>query len=160
MVKENLHAIAALATDLGRTSVVVHTIKTVNAKPFRHKLRPVPFAIRQHLEQEVEKLLAIGAISEADPGACPYASRTVTTPKKDWTIRMCVDYRDINVQTEKDAYPLPRIDQVWGTLSRALYFVFLDLLMEYHQVEVDPKDRFKTEFLSHKGLYIYNVMPF
>ena len=103
--KENLNAIAASPTDLGRTSVVVNTIKTGNAKPFRHKLRPVPFAIRQYLEQEVEKLLAIGAVSEADSGACPYASRTVTTPKKDGTIRLCVDYRDINAQTEKDAFP-------------------------------------------------------
>ena len=116
VVKENLNAFAASPTDLGRTSVVVHTIKTGNAKPFRQKLRPVPFAIRHYLEQEVEKLLAIGAVSEADPGACPYASRTVTTPKKDGTIRLCVDYRDINAQTEKDSYPLPRINQVWPTL--------------------------------------------
>ena len=129
VVTENLNAFTASPTDLGRTSVVVHTIKTGSAKPFRHKLRPVPFAIRQYLEQEVEKLLAIGAVSEADPGACPYASRTVTTPSKDGIIRLCVDYRDINAQTVKDAYPLPRIDQVWPTLSRARYFASLDLLM-------------------------------
>ena len=75
--------------------MLVHTINTGDAKPFRYKLRPDPFAIRQYLGQEVEKLLAIGAISEADPGACPYASRTVITPEKDGTIRLCVDYRHI-----------------------------------------------------------------
>ena len=122
VVKENLDAFAGSPTDLGRTSVVVHTIKTGDAKPFRHKLRPIPFARRQYLEQEVAKLLSIGAVSEADPGACPYASRTVIAPKKDGSLRMCVDYRDINAQTEKDAYPLPRIDQVWPTLSKARYF--------------------------------------
>ena len=73
---------------------------------------------------------------------------------------MCVDYRDINAQTEKDAYSLPRIDQVWPVLAKARYFASLDLLMGYHQVEVDTKDRFKTAFVTHKGLYIYNVMPF
>ena len=160
VVKKNLDAFAATPTDLGRTSVVVHTIKTGEAKPFRHKLRPIPFARRQFLEQEVEKLLAIGAISPADPGACPYASRTVIAPKKDGTLRMCVDYRDVNAQTEKDSYPLPRIDQVWPTLANARYFASLDLLMGYHQVEVDPKDRVKTAFLTHRGLYVYNVMPF
>ncbi len=118
VVKKNIDAFAASPIDLGRTSVVVHTIKTCEAKPFRRKLRPIPFARRQYLQQEVEKLLAIGAVSEADPGACPYASRTVTTPKKDGSIRMCVDYRDINAQTEKDAYPLPRIDQVWRFWQR------------------------------------------
>ena len=160
VVKEALSAFAGSSIDVGRTSVVVHTIKTGDAIPFRHKLRPVPFARRQYLEQEVEKLLAIGAISEADPGACPYASRTVITPKKDGSMRMCVDYRDLNAQTEKDSFPLPRIDQVWPTLSRARYFASLDLLMGYHQVEVDPKDRAKTAFLTHRGLYVYNVMPF
>ena len=160
VVKEALNAFAGSSIDVGRTSVVVHTIKTGDAIPFRHKLRPVPFARRQYLEQEVEKLLGIGAISEADPGACPYASRTVIAPKKDGSMRMCVDYRDLNAQTEKDSFPLPRIDQVWPTLSRAKYFASLDLLMGYHQVEMDPKDRAKTAFLTHRGLYVYNVMPF
>ncbi len=160
VVKEALSAFAGSSIDVGRTSVVVHTIKTGDAIPFRHKLRPVPFARRQYLEQEVEKLLGIGAISEADPGACPYASRTVIAPKKDGSMRMCVDYRDLNAQTEKDSFPLPRIDQVWPTLSRAKYFASLDLLMGYHQVEMDPKDRAKTAFLTHRGLYVYNVMPF
>ena len=160
VIKENLVAFAASPTELGRTSVVVHTIETNAAKPFRHKLRPIPFAQLQYLEQEVEKLLSIGAISKADPGACPYASRIVITPKKDGSVRMCVDYRDINAQTAKDAYPLPRIDQVWPVLAKARYFSSLDLLMGYHLVEVEPKDRFKTAFVTHRGLYIYNVMPF
>ena len=73
---------------------------------------------------------------------------------------MCVDYRDVNAQTEKDCFPLPRIDQVWPTLSRARYCASLGLLMGFHQVEVDPRDRAKTAFLTHRGLYIFNVMPF
>ena len=108
----------------------------------------------------MERLLAIGAISPADPGACPYASRTVLATKKDGSLRMCVDYRDLNAQTEKDAYPLPRIDGVWPTLSKAKYFASLDLLMGYHQVTMAEKDRYKTAFLTHRGLFVYNVMPF
>ena len=75
-------------------------------------------------------------------------------------MRMCVDYRDVNAQTEKDLFPLPRIDQVWPTLSHAKFFALLDLLMNLHQVEVDPSERAKTVFLTHRGLYVYNVMPF
>ena len=144
VVRSNLNAFAASPTDLGRTSVVVHTIKTGDAKPFRHKLNAVPFARRQHLEQEVEKLLSINAIFLADPGACPYASRTVIIPKKDGSMRLCVDFRDLNSQTEKDSFPLPRIDQVWPTLARARYFASFELLMGFHQVEVDQRDRVKT----------------
>ena len=86
--------------------------------------------------------------------------REVFMPKKDETLHMCVDYRDMNAQTEKDAFPLPRIDQVWPIMSGAKYFGSLDLLMGYHQVKVDPLDRAKTAFLTHRGLYIYNVMPY
>ena len=132
VVRENLDAFGASPTDLGRTSVVIHTIRTGEARPFRHKLRAIPFARRQYLEQEVERLFSVGAISPADPGACPYASRTFVTPKKDGSMRMCVDYRDVNAQTEKDSFPLPRIDQVWPTLSRVRYFASLDLLIRFH----------------------------
>ena len=123
-------------------------------------MRPIPFARRQYLEQEVVRLISVGAVSPVYPGACPYASRTVIAPKKDGSLRMCVDYRDINAQTEKDSFPLPLIKQVWPMLSKAKYFASLDLIMGYHHVEVDSKDRAKTDFLTHRGLFVYNVMPF
>ncbi len=147
-------------TDLGRTSVVIYTIKTDEARPFRHKLRVIPFARRQYHEQEVKRLMSVGAISPADSGACHYAARTVVTPNKDGTMRMCVDYRDANAQTEKNSVPLPRIDKVWATLSRARFFASVDLLMGCHEVEVDPRDRAKTAFLTHRSVYVNNVMPF
>ena len=161
IVRDCIDAFAATSNDFGRTDILRHTINTVDdAQPFKHKLRPIPYARRQFLDEEVERLLAIGAISPADPGACPYASRTVLATKKDGTLRMCVDYRDLNAQTEKDAYPLPRIDGVWPTLSKAKYFASLDLLMGYHQVSMSEKDRYKTAFITHRGLFVYNVMPF
>ena len=55
---------------------------------------------------------------------------------------------------------MPLLDQVWPTLFRARLFVSLDLLLGFHQVEVDPRDRDKTAFLTHRGVYVYNVMPF
>ena len=160
VVRENLDAFAASPTDLGRTSVVIHTIKTGEARPFRHKLRAISFARRQYLEQIVKRLMSVGAISPADPGACPYASRTVVTPRKDGTMRMCVDYRDVNAQTEKNSFPLLRIDQVLPTLSRARFFASLDLLISFHQVEVDPRDGAKTAFLTHRSVYVNNAMLF
>ena len=102
----------------------------------------------------------VGVISPADPGASLYFSRTVVTPKKGGTIKMGVDYRDVIAKTEKDSFSLPRIDQVRPTLFRARYFASLDKIMDLHQVEVNSHDRNKTAFLTHRGLYVYNVMPF
>ena len=82
-------AFAASATYLGRTSVVLNRIKmTADAKPVRHQLRAIPYVRRQFLEQDVEKLLAINAVAPANPGECPYASRTVVANTKDGTLRM------------------------------------------------------------------------
>ena len=80
VVRENLDAFAASPTDLGRNSAVIHTIITGEECFFRHKLRAIPFARQAYLEQEVKRLMSVGAISPADPGAYPYASRTVVTP--------------------------------------------------------------------------------
>lgn len=55
---------------------------------------------------------------------------------------MCVDYRDINAQTEKDSFPLPPIDQIWPMLAGSSYYASLDLLMGYRQVEVAAEDRY------------------
>ena len=160
MVRENLDAFAASSTNLEINTVMIHIIKTGEALRFRHKLRPIPFARRQYLEQVVDKLIFIGAVFPADPCACLYAYRTVCKPNKDGTLRMRIEYREMNAQTDKDAFHVPGIDHIWPILSGTKYFASLDLLIGYHEVEVDFRDRAKTAFLTHLGLYIYNVMPF
>ena len=54
----------------------------------------------------------------------------------------------------------PRIHEIFTSLHNAFCFVALDLLMVYHQIPVREQDRPKTAFITHKGLYVFNVMPF
>ena len=160
LVRRNLDAFATSPTDVGRTHLVMHKIDIGNNLPFKERVRPVPHSWREFMDQELDKLLAIGAISEANPGDCPFASRCVVVRKKDGTFRLCVDYRRLNAITVKDSYPLPRIDEILSSLGKARVFASLDLLMGYHEVEVDPRDRAKTAFVTHRGLFVFNVMPF
>lgn len=74
--------------------------------------------------------------------------------------RFCVDYRRLNSVTVKDAYPLPGADELFDSLAGAKYFCTLDLASGYWQVVMQPEDRPKTAFASHKGLYEFTVMPF
>ena len=69
-------------------------------------------------------------------------------------------YRLLNRVTKKDAYPLPRIDDSLDALSGSELFSTLDLASGYWQVEVDPRDREKTAFTTHQGLFEFKVMPF
>ena len=59
-----------------------------------------------------------------------------------------------------DAYPLPRIEDILTGLCKAKYFVYLDLLMGYHQISVKQADWPKTAFITHRGLFMFNRMPF
>ena len=99
----------------------------------------------------------MGAI---EPSFSPFASPTILVKKKDGTMRLCIDYRKLNSITKKDAHPLPRIEDIFDTLSGSKFFSTLDLAMGYHQVEVYPDDREKTAFSTPFGLFQYNVMPF
>src|SRR5436190_19763325 len=90
----------------------------------------------------------------------PWASPVVIVDKKDSTQRFCVDYRGLNKITKIDRYPLPRIDELLETFRTANWFTTLDLASGYWQVEMNEADKEKTAFITHKGLYEFNVMPF
>ena len=80
--------------------------------------------------------------------------------KKDDTLRMCVDYRPLNVVTVKNKYPLPRIDTLFDQLAGAKVFSKINLRSGYHQIKIKPHDIPKTVFSTRYGLYEYLVMSF
>ena len=100
-------------------------------------------AKRQLEEAEVEKMLRQGVIS---PSSSPWASPTVLITKKDGKTRFCVDYRELNQVTVKDAYPLPRVEDCIDNLEGAQWFCTMDVQSGFWQVELDPKDKEKTSF--------------
>ena len=89
----------------------------------------------------------------------PYAAPVVLVRKKDGSLRLCVDYRRLNLKTVGDAYPLPRIQESLDALVGAQYFSTLDLASGYHQISMDPRDQHKTAFTTPFGLYEYTRIP-
>lgn len=89
----------------------------------------------------------------AEPETTEWASPTVFVHKKDGCIRFCVDYRRLNVVTEKDDYLIARMDKCLDSLSETGVLSNLDASPENRQVETDDKNVYKTSFLTYHGLF-------
>lgn len=143
--------------DVGCTKLITHEIPLLDSAPVRQPYRRIPpaqyEAVRAHIQQLVDSQVARESSS-------PYSSPIVVVQKKDGNIRLCVDYRQLNAKTHRDAYPLPRIDESLDALTGARWFSTLDLASGYNQVEMAEHDRKKTAFCTPFGLFEFNRMPF
>jgi hypothetical protein len=142
---------------ISQTDYANHYIDVGSSNPVSSRPRRIPIGMKDIVEEEIEKMLRDKIIG---PSESPWASPIVLVKKKDGTIRFCVDYREINEVTKKDAYPLPRIDDYLDSFHGMDTFCVLDLASGYWQVKMAQMDRCKTAFTSHRGLYQFNVMPF
>ena len=90
----------------------------------------------------------------------PYASPIVIVKKKNGKIRLCCDFRKINEITVIDREPLPNPEDLINEISSATIFSHLDCTRGFYQIKMENSSKQYTAFVTHEGLYEWNVMPF
>jgi hypothetical protein len=94
------------------------------------------------------------------PSLSPWGETTLFVKNKDGTLRLCIDYRQLNKTTIKKTYPLPRIDDLFDQLRGASILSKIDLRFGYLQVQIKDEDIHKTTFRTRYGHYEFVVVPF
>ena len=118
--------------------------------------RMAPVELRE-LKLQLQDLLDKGFIR---PSVSPWGAPVLFVKKKDGSLRLCIDYRELNKVIVKNKYPLPRIDDLFDQLQGASVFSKIDLRSGYHQLKVKKDDILKTAFRTRYGHYEFLVMPF
>ena len=131
-------------------------IRTGDHPPIYSKQYSASSKDQQIKTQETQKLLERGQIEES---TSPWSSPVVLVKKKDKTMRFCIDYRRLNAITTKDAFPLPRIDEIFDQLTDAKYYTKFDFKSGYFQVPLSKEDRAKTAFSTRDNHYQFTVLP-
>ena len=111
----------------------------------------------QELRVQLQGLLDKGFIK---PSTSPWGAPVLFAKKKGKTLRLCIDYRQLNRVTIKNRYPLPRIDDLFDQLRGVRVYSKIDLRTGYHQLRVRDTDIPKTAFRTRYGHFEFTVMPF
>ena len=129
--------------DLGKTSIVKHSIKLNDPKPFKEHYHCIPPGMYDEVKAHIQEMLDVGAMQ---PSNSPWASAVVLVWKKDGKLRFCINLQKLNARMIEDAYSLPQIDETLDCLNRAEYFSSLDLKSGYWQVEMEEDSKTLTAF--------------
>ena len=126
------------------------------AQPRFHRARSVPFAMREAVGSELDRLESEGIIERVSTSQ--WATPLVVVPKRDGSLRLCGDYRlTVNTAIEVDAHPLPKPEEIFATLSGGEKFTKIDLSSAYQQLLLEQQSRELVTINTHKGLYHYTI---
>ena len=129
------------------------------ALPKFYRPRPVPFAVREAVGSELDRLEKLGILEKVEHSQ--WAAPIVPVPKSNGQFRICGDYKStVNDALEVDQYPLPKPDDLFTALTGGQKFTVLDLSQAYQQMKLNDESKKYVTVNTHQGLYCYTRLPF
>ena len=157
MLREECESFSSNEEDIGCIPDLEMEINLKDNQPVQKKYTSIPRPLYPEVKQYIEDLLNQNFITESKS---PYSSPVVCVRKKDGSLRLCIDYRELNRKTIADRHPIPRVQETLDSLGGNTWFSVLDQGKAYHQGFVSKEDRAATAFITPWGLYEWVRIPF
>lgn len=149
--------IATTIEQLGKVNNHEMVINLNDTKPVQFRPYRASNSDKKIIREMVSELLENKIIRESNSA---YASPALLVNKKNGEKRLCIDYRALNKITDKDKYPMPRIEDLIDRLQGCKYFTSLDLKSGYYQIKMNDESIHKTAFITEEGHYEFLRLPF
>lgn len=129
------------------------------AAPVFHRARPVPYALRERVDAEIDAMLRDGIIEPVD--CSDWATPLVLVNKSDGGLRLCADFKvTLNPALLVDRYPLPKVDDLLANLAGGEEFTKIDLSQAYNQICLSDDSKKYCVINTHRGLFKYNRLVY
>ena len=135
-----------------------HLAVCPSARPIKQKVRRQAKDWHDFICSEVNRLWQVKVIRKVLHRT--WVANPVVVPNANGSLRMCVDFTDLNMSYPKNPFMLPRIDQIMDSTAGCDLLCFLDAFSGYHQIKMAPGDKEKTAFITPEGCFCYTCMPF
>lgn len=158
LLKDNCTLFSSHDFDVGSNDLLACYI---HLKPdaIPHSVPPRRLSLKLQ-EEEAKQIKTLLEHKLIEPSFSCWATGITFDCREGKTPRLCGDYRVLNSRTISDKYPIPRIDCIIMNLKDAKIYPKLDLTRWYNNIKIAEKDRYKTAFITNKGLYQWTRMPF
>ena len=136
---------------------VKHEIQMIDSLTVSIPPRRLPHSQKEEIEKQIENLKEKGYVEKSQS---PYSAPIVPVLKKDGSLRMCIDSRQLNAKTIPSVYPISRSDDILDSLNGSKVFTVLDLKEAYHQIAIKEEDKYKTAFAVPWEKLQWSRMPY
>ena len=151
MLMEHHNIFSLEPNEIGCTDAAKHVIELLDTEPFKEWFHRIAPLLVEEVWEHLQEMLDGGAICVSQS---PWCNAVVLVRKKDGGLRFCINFRRLNSQTKKDAYPLPWMQETMESMVGAWFFSTMDLKSGFWQVKMAKDSQQYTAFtVGSMGVY-------